>query len=80
MFDRAEHCRQMGHLGGQATVRNRGVEHMRAIGKAGFQSYADEYFGGDRSAAAKSLKGRGKTVKGTRWKKSVRINRSQLEA
>lgn len=35
MFDRAEHCRQIGHKGGNTTVERYGRNYMRAIGRVG---------------------------------------------
>lgn len=58
--DRCIHLQQIAALGGAAIVRSRGRAYCRALGKAGFERYAAVYFGGDRSAAAASLRGRGK--------------------
>lgn len=51
MFDRANHCRQIGTLGGQETVRRYGIRYMRELAKAGFQSYADRHHDGNRASA-----------------------------
>ena len=75
---RANHLRQIAHLGGRATKQRYGTEYFRAIGKAGFQAYADNHFGGDRAAATNSLVGKGKVIGGKRWKGSVRLNPAQL--
>ena len=77
-FDRAAHCRQIAQLGGLTTVQRYGPQYMSALGKIGFQAYADTHFGGDRSAAMQSLVGKGKTIHGTRWHGSVRVAASQL--
>ena len=53
--ERATHCRQIGTLGGQATVRAYGVRYMRAIAAAGFQTTADRYYGGNRAYARAAL-------------------------
>ncbi|MEM8859342.1 MAG: hypothetical protein AAGD96_13530 [Chloroflexota bacterium] len=41
---------QAGSLGGKATVRKYGREHMATIGEIGFQVTTDKYFNGDREA------------------------------
>lgn len=43
--ERAEHCRRIARLGGQAVVAKHGIEHMSLIGKAGFQSALDLGYG-----------------------------------
>jgi hypothetical protein len=48
-MDRAEAARR-GRLGGQATVKKYGIEHMRNLGRAGFAATAARHFGGDRAA------------------------------
>ena len=51
---------QIAHLGGEAVKQSRGRAYFRELGKAGFQAYADRQHGGNRSAAAANLAGRGK--------------------
>jgi hypothetical protein len=48
---------EAGRKGGKATVRKYGVEHMRTIGKAGFQAFARKlgYMGGSRLGAIQWL-------------------------
>jgi hypothetical protein len=48
---------EAGRLGGKSTVRRYGVEHMRTIGKAGFQAFARKlgYMGGSRLGAIQWL-------------------------
>ena len=48
---------EAGRLGGKATVRKYGPEHMRTIGKAGFQAFARKlgYMGGSRLGAIQWL-------------------------
>ena len=48
---------EAGRLGGKATVRKYGPEHMRRIGKAGFQAFARKlgYMGGSRLGAIQWL-------------------------
>lgn len=54
-FDRANHCRNIASLGGQATVARYGRGYMQAIAKRGFQAYADAHHEGFRAPAAASL-------------------------
>ena len=51
---------EAGRLGGKATVRKYGHEHMRRIGKAGFQGLARKlgYMGGSRLGAIQWLHAR----------------------
>ena len=48
---------EAGRKGGKSTVRKYGVEHMRKIGKAGFQALARKlgYMGGSRLGAIQWL-------------------------
>ena len=48
---------EAGRLGGKATVRKYGHEHMRRIGKAGFQAFAKKlgFMGGSRLGAIQWL-------------------------
>jgi hypothetical protein len=48
---------EAGRLGGKSTVRRYGKEHMRTIGKAGFQAFARKlgYMGGSRLGAIQWL-------------------------
>ena len=48
---------EAGRKGGKSTVRKYGVEHMRKIGKAGFQAFAKKlgYMGGSRLGAIQWL-------------------------
>ena len=48
---------EAGRKGGKSTVRKYGVEHMRKIGKAGFQAFARKlgYMGGSRLGAIQWL-------------------------
>ena len=48
---------EAGRLGGKATVRKYGPEHMQRIGKAGFQAFARKlgYMGGSRLGAIQWL-------------------------
>jgi hypothetical protein len=48
---------EAGRKGGKSTVRKYGVEHMRRIGKAGFQAFAKKlgYMGGSRLGAIQWL-------------------------
>jgi hypothetical protein len=39
----SEEAKRIGSLGGRRTVEKHGVEHMRAIGKAGFRGLAKKY-------------------------------------
>jgi len=43
--ERAAHCRRIGQLGGQATVKALGHTHMSTIGKRGFQAALDLGYG-----------------------------------
>jgi len=43
--ERATHCRRIGSLGGQATVKALGKTHMSTIGKKGFQAALDLGYG-----------------------------------
>jgi hypothetical protein len=43
--ERAAHCRRIGSLGGQATVKALGHTHMSMIGKKGFQAALDRGYG-----------------------------------
>ncbi len=56
VFDRAEHCRQIGTLGGQKTVQTYGRRYMAAIGKIGFAVYAERHHNGNRAAARGSIR------------------------
>ncbi len=47
-----------GSAGGRATVQRHGIEHMREIGRKGFQSFTDRYFAGDRKQAGDWLRTR----------------------
>ena len=51
---------EAGRFGGKATVRKYGPEHMRRIGKAGFQGLARKlgYMGGSRLGAIQWLQAR----------------------
>lgn len=40
-----------GSAGGQATFKKYGVKHMAEIGKRGFKSFTNKYFGGDKQQA-----------------------------
>lgn len=55
-FDRANHCRQIGTLGGQKTVQTYGPRYMAEIGKIGFQVYAERHHNGNRAAALGSIR------------------------
>jgi hypothetical protein len=55
-FDRAEHCRQIGTLGGQKTVQTYGHRYMSELGKIGFQAYAERHHDGNRAAALGSIR------------------------
>ena len=44
MFDRAAHCRRIATLGGRATVARYGHEHMRKIGRLGFEATTRRHF------------------------------------
>jgi hypothetical protein len=59
---RAMSMAERGRLGGRATVARHGVEHMRTIGKAGFQGLARSlgYMGGSRLGALQFLLSKGK--------------------
>jgi hypothetical protein len=48
---------EAGRLGGKATVKRYGPEHMRTIGKAGFQAFARKlgFMGGSRLGAIRWL-------------------------
>lgn len=48
-----------GKRGGTTTYQRHGRDHMRAIGKRGFQAYVDRHFKGDRRAALNDLIARG---------------------
>ena len=50
-----------GSAGGRATLQKHGVEHFRKLGKAGFQSFCERYFSGDREAATSWLHRRAAT-------------------
>jgi hypothetical protein len=77
---RANRCRQIAHLGGLATREKYGRDYFRKVlGPAGFASYAEKYFDGDRHAAMNSLTGRGKVIGGHRWHGSVKVNPAQME-
>lgn len=62
--ERANHCRQIGTLGGQETVRRYGVRYLRELAKAGFQTTADRYYGGSRAHALAALRLRGRHIAG----------------
>lgn len=55
MFDRANHCRQIGTLGGQKTAQTYGVRYMRALGSAGFATTCQRYYEGNRAYARAAL-------------------------
>ncbi len=46
-FDRAAHCRRIASRGGRALVEKYGVEHMRRIGRQGFETTTQRYFQGE---------------------------------
>lgn len=46
-------------LGGRAVVAKYGRDHMSRIGKKGFQTTVDRWFGGDRDAACAWLTAKG---------------------
>ncbi len=54
-FDRAEHCRQIGTLGGQETVRRYGVAYMRELARAGFTTTCERHYEGNRAYARAAL-------------------------
>lgn len=62
---RADHCRQIGGLGGRKTVDTYGVLFMREIAKIGFQTTADRFYDGNRALAAIALQRRGKVFRTT---------------
>ena len=47
-----------GSAGGRATVEKHGVDHMREIGRKGFESFTARYFQGDRQQAGDWLRTR----------------------
>jgi general stress protein YciG len=49
-------------LGGQAVVKKYGPEYMREIGRRGYETTVQRYFGGDRDAANEWLARRGHYV------------------
>lgn len=53
--ERAEPCRQIGTLGGQATARAYGLEYMRAIAAAGFKTTCEHHYGGNTGYARAAL-------------------------
>lgn len=52
---RANHCRQIGGLGGQETARRYGPVYMRTIAAAGFATTTERYYGGNRAYARAAL-------------------------
>jgi general stress protein YciG len=52
-------AKAMGRRGGLATVKAHGREHMRAIGRRGFQATTDRHYGGDRRRHLNALIRRG---------------------
>lgn len=50
---------RFGRLGGLATVARHGTEHMRTIGRRGFQATTDRHYGGDRRRHLNELIRRG---------------------
>lgn len=52
---RAERCRQMGTLGGQATAQRYGRKYMQAIGRAGLKTYAERYHDGNAKLAYEAI-------------------------
>lgn len=57
---RCVHLGQIAHLGGEATVRARGKEWMRQIGKIGFQALCDKHYGGRRQDGVNLLRAKGR--------------------
>ena len=53
---RINHLRQIGSKGGTATVDKMGRHWMKAIGAAGFKTYADRYHDGNKAAAIEGLR------------------------
>jgi hypothetical protein len=51
---------EAGKIGGLATFRKHGKEHMARIGKAGFNAYIKKYCNNRRKAGARWLAGQGK--------------------
>ncbi len=46
-FDRAAHCRAIASMGGKTTVSRYGREHMRRIGRRGWETTTRRYFAGN---------------------------------
>jgi len=40
-----------GSAGGRATLKKYGVQHFKELGKRGFQSFTNKYFGGNKQEA-----------------------------
>lgn len=55
-FDRKNHCRQIGTLGGRKTAQTYGHKYMAELGRIGFEEYARKYHDGNRGAARAALK------------------------
>ena len=53
--ERANHCRQIGTLGGQETARRYGPTYMRTIAAIGFATTSERYYGGNRAYARAAL-------------------------
>jgi hypothetical protein len=53
--DRANHCRQIGTLGGQETVRRYGIQYMRELARAGFATTCARYYEGNRAHTRAAL-------------------------
>lgn len=49
---------ERGKLGGQATYQRHGSMHMEAIGRAGFETTVERYYGGDVQAYMDALRQR----------------------
>jgi hypothetical protein len=58
MFTRTN-AKAMGRLGGLATVKAHGHEHMQAIGRVGFKVTTERHFDGDRRKHLNALIRRG---------------------
>jgi hypothetical protein len=56
---------ESGKLGGLATFRKHGKEHMARIGRLGFNAYVKKHCGGIRKSGARWLAGQGK-IRGER--------------
>jgi hypothetical protein len=53
--ERANHCRQLGTLGGSETARRYGPKYMKAIAAIGFATTTDRYYAGSRAHARAAL-------------------------